>query len=257
MVLASCVGPVGTRPFPHQSAPLLRTPFYHPPDSWPLLLFQPLVLWLRSLRAPRDIPCAQREQARVRAGQGMHLAGSSGRSTAGPRHTHQAAKLGWGAGHQLVPRPPAGAQRPAAAVQASAWSPPGTGRSALAMAARMAALSSFSWVPAMGLVTRQKCSRKENTVCVCDQGHFCVSEDGDDCAECRPHTPCPPGQRVRARGEPQTLGAPTPWSLLSGRAERHPLKRQTPDPASLLAWAPAPLCPALSFLRHRVARQGV
>lgn len=74
----------------------------------------------------------------------------------------------------------------------------------------------------MGLVTRQKCSQTENTVCVCDQGYFCVSEDGDDCAECSPHTPCRPGQRVRARGEPQTLGALTPglsaqqpraWSL--------------------------------------------
>ncbi|XP_019660577.1 tumor necrosis factor receptor superfamily member 14 isoform X2 [Ailuropoda melanoleuca] len=54
--------------------------------------------------------------------------------------------------------------------------------------------------PALGLVTRQKCSRTENTVCVCDQGHFCISEDGDDCAECRPHTLCRPGQRVRARG---------------------------------------------------------
>ncbi|XP_045871572.1 tumor necrosis factor receptor superfamily member 14 isoform X3 [Meles meles] len=54
--------------------------------------------------------------------------------------------------------------------------------------------------PAMGLVTRRKCSPTENTVCVCDQGHFCVSEDGDDCAECRPHTPCRPGQRVQARG---------------------------------------------------------
>ncbi|VCW68670.1 unnamed protein product [Gulo gulo] len=52
----------------------------------------------------------------------------------------------------------------------------------------------------MGLMTRQKCSQTENTVCVCNQGHFCVSEDGDDCAECRPHTPCRPGQRVQARG---------------------------------------------------------
>ncbi|XP_021539039.1 tumor necrosis factor receptor superfamily member 14 isoform X1 [Neomonachus schauinslandi] len=87
--------------------------------------------------------------------------------------------------------------------------------------------------PAMGLVTRQKCSRKENTVCVCDQGHFCISEDGDDCAECRPHTPCQPGQRVRARGTewhdrmcedcpPGTFSASgaleecQPWSTCSG-----------------------------------------
>ncbi|GAB5574466.1 tumor necrosis factor receptor superfamily member 14 isoform X2 [Prionailurus iriomotensis] len=53
---------------------------------------------------------------------------------------------------------------------------------------------------AMGLVTRRQCSRTENTVCVCDQGHFCVSESGDDCAECRPHTACRPGQRVQQRG---------------------------------------------------------
>uniref|UniRef100_A0A667IC45 TNF receptor superfamily member 14 n=1 Tax=Lynx canadensis TaxID=61383 RepID=A0A667IC45_LYNCA len=54
--------------------------------------------------------------------------------------------------------------------------------------------------PAMGLVTRRQCSTTENTVCVCDQGHFCVSESGDDCAECRPHTACRPGQRVQQRG---------------------------------------------------------
>ncbi|XP_073759575.1 tumor necrosis factor receptor superfamily member 14 isoform X2 [Callorhinus ursinus] len=170
------------------------------------------------------------------AGQGIHLARSSGRSTAGPRHTHQAAKLGWGAGHQPVPRPPAGAQRPAAAVQASAWSPPGTGRSALAIGARTAALSSFSWVPAMGLVTRQECSRRQNTVCVCDRDHFCVSENGGDCAECRPHTLCRPGQRVRAGGTewhdrvcedcpPGTFSASgtleecQPWSTCSGPFE--------------------------------------
>lgn len=54
--------------------------------------------------------------------------------------------------------------------------------------------------PAMGLVTRQKCSSTMNTVCSCDQGHFCVREDGDDCAECRPHSVCRPGQRVQERG---------------------------------------------------------
>ncbi|KAM5266952.1 tumor necrosis factor receptor superfamily member 14 isoform 1-T2 [Hipposideros larvatus] len=54
--------------------------------------------------------------------------------------------------------------------------------------------------PAMGLVTRQKCSSTKNTVCSCDQGHFCVREDGDDCAECRPHSVCRPGQRVQERG---------------------------------------------------------
>uniref|UniRef100_A0A673TP98 TNFR-Cys domain-containing protein n=1 Tax=Suricata suricatta TaxID=37032 RepID=A0A673TP98_SURSU len=54
--------------------------------------------------------------------------------------------------------------------------------------------------PAMGLVARRKCTRTENTVCVCGQGHFCVSESGDDCVECRPHSACRPGQRVRERG---------------------------------------------------------
>ncbi|XP_058992280.1 tumor necrosis factor receptor superfamily member 14 isoform X1 [Mustela lutreola] len=87
--------------------------------------------------------------------------------------------------------------------------------------------------PAMGLVTRQKCSQTENTVCVCDQGYFCVSEDGDDCAECSPHTPCRPGQRVRARGTERqdrvcedcppgtfspsgTLEECQPWSMCDG-----------------------------------------
>ncbi|XP_012516124.1 PREDICTED: tumor necrosis factor receptor superfamily member 14 isoform X2 [Propithecus coquereli] len=52
--------------------------------------------------------------------------------------------------------------------------------------------------PAMGLVTRQNCSRTENTLCGCSRGHFC--EDGDHCAACRSHTLCPPGQRVQERG---------------------------------------------------------
>lgn len=54
--------------------------------------------------------------------------------------------------------------------------------------------------PAMGLVTRQKCSSTKNTVCSCYQGHFCTMEDGDDCAACRPHSVCRPGQRVQERG---------------------------------------------------------
>ncbi|XP_027964005.1 tumor necrosis factor receptor superfamily member 14 isoform X1 [Eumetopias jubatus] len=90
--------------------------------------------------------------------------------------------------------------------------------------------------PAMGLVIRQECSRRENTVCVCDQDHFCVSENGDDCAECRPHTLCRPGQRVQARGTkwhdrvcedcpPGTFSASgtleecQPWSTCSGPFE--------------------------------------
>ncbi|KAF6345898.1 TNF receptor superfamily member 14 [Rhinolophus ferrumequinum] len=54
--------------------------------------------------------------------------------------------------------------------------------------------------PAMALVTRQKCSSTKNTVCSCNQGHFCTMEDGDDCAACRPHSVCRPGQRVQERG---------------------------------------------------------
>lgn len=137
--------------------------------------------------------------------------GTSGGSRAGPRHTHQAAPLGWGPVANLSP---GGSPQARGAVRASAWPPPGTGRSALPAAA---ALSSFSWVPAMGLVTRRQCSRTENTVCVCDQGHFCVSESGDDCAECRPHTACRPGQRVQQRGERQTAGGRPP-------GPQHPLR---------------------------------
>ncbi|XP_073759579.1 tumor necrosis factor receptor superfamily member 14 isoform X6 [Callorhinus ursinus] len=90
--------------------------------------------------------------------------------------------------------------------------------------------------PAMGLVTRQECSRRQNTVCVCDRDHFCVSENGGDCAECRPHTLCRPGQRVRAGGTewhdrvcedcpPGTFSASgtleecQPWSTCSGPFE--------------------------------------
>ncbi|XP_058160589.1 tumor necrosis factor receptor superfamily member 14 isoform X2 [Dasypus novemcinctus] len=54
--------------------------------------------------------------------------------------------------------------------------------------------------PAMGLRTRRECSSTENTVCGCPQRHVCVREDGDHCALCRPHTTCPPGQRVRENG---------------------------------------------------------
>lgn len=96
--------------------------------------------------------------------------------------------------------------------------------------------------PAMGLVTRRKCSNTENTVCSCDQGHFCVKEEGDDCAECRPHRVCRPGQRVQRRGNegqdtecadcpPGTFSANgslescQPWTRCSNtllRSEAHP-----------------------------------
>ncbi|XP_058408680.1 tumor necrosis factor receptor superfamily member 14 isoform X3 [Diceros bicornis minor] len=89
---------------------------------------------------------------------------------------------------------------------------------------------------AMGLVVRRQCSSTENTECGCDQGHFCVSEEGDDCVECRPHAACRPGQRVQERGtewqdtvcedcQPGTfspngtLGECQPWTKCSGPFE--------------------------------------
>ncbi|XP_070461115.1 tumor necrosis factor receptor superfamily member 14-like isoform X1 [Equus przewalskii] len=90
--------------------------------------------------------------------------------------------------------------------------------------------------PAMGLVIRRDCSSTENTECGCDQGHFCVSEKGDDCVECQPHTTCRPGQRVQERGTERqdtvcedcqpgtfspngTLGECRPWTKCSGLFE--------------------------------------
>lgn len=54
--------------------------------------------------------------------------------------------------------------------------------------------------PGLGQVTRRNCSRTANTVCGCGRGHFCVREDGDACVQCRPHSACRPGQRVRETG---------------------------------------------------------
>ncbi|XP_070110763.1 tumor necrosis factor receptor superfamily member 14-like isoform X1 [Equus caballus] len=90
--------------------------------------------------------------------------------------------------------------------------------------------------PAMGLVIKWDCSSTENTECGCDQGHFCVSEKGDDCVKCQPHTTCRPGQRVRERGTERqdtvcedcqpgtfspngTLGECRPWTKCSGLFE--------------------------------------
>ncbi|XP_045871583.1 tumor necrosis factor receptor superfamily member 14 isoform X4 [Meles meles] len=117
--------------------------------------------------------------------------------------------------------------------------------------------------PAMGLVTRRKCSPTENTVCVCDQGHFCVSEDGDDCAECRPHTPCRPGQRVQARGTERqdrvcedcppgtfspsgTLQECEPWSTCDG-----PLQTQAEPGTSSSDVKCSSLLPAVGDPRRR------
>ncbi|CAK6440520.1 unnamed protein product [Pipistrellus nathusii] len=54
--------------------------------------------------------------------------------------------------------------------------------------------------PGLGQVTRRNCSSTANTVCGCGRGHFCVREDGDACVQCRPHSACRPGQRVRESG---------------------------------------------------------
>lgn len=54
--------------------------------------------------------------------------------------------------------------------------------------------------PGLGQVTRRNCSAKANTVCGCGRGHFCVREDGDACVQCRPHSACRLGQRVRETG---------------------------------------------------------
>ncbi|XP_015999895.2 LOW QUALITY PROTEIN: tumor necrosis factor receptor superfamily member 14-like [Rousettus aegyptiacus] len=87
--------------------------------------------------------------------------------------------------------------------------------------------------PAMGLETRRKCFSTNNTVCGCDQGHICVTEEGDNCAKCRPHRVCGPGQRVQERGTERrdtecadcppgtfspggTLAQCQPWTQCSG-----------------------------------------
>ncbi|XP_023604895.1 tumor necrosis factor receptor superfamily member 14-like [Myotis lucifugus] len=54
--------------------------------------------------------------------------------------------------------------------------------------------------PGLGQVTRWNCTTRTNTVCGCGQGHFCERQDGDSCIQCRPHSVCRPGQRVRETG---------------------------------------------------------
>ncbi|XP_070260022.1 tumor necrosis factor receptor superfamily member 14-like isoform X1 [Myotis yumanensis] len=87
--------------------------------------------------------------------------------------------------------------------------------------------------PGLGQVTRWNCSTRTNTVCGCGQGHFCERQDGDSCVQCRPHSVCRPGQRVRETGtewqdtlcedcQPGTFSvkatqaACTPWTRCSG-----------------------------------------
>ncbi|XP_047411262.1 tumor necrosis factor receptor superfamily member 14 isoform X4 [Sciurus carolinensis] len=54
--------------------------------------------------------------------------------------------------------------------------------------------------PALGMDTRQKCSRVQDTVCGCRQGHFCQAKDRGHCILCSPHTICLPGQRAKRSG---------------------------------------------------------
>ncbi|XP_054576605.1 tumor necrosis factor receptor superfamily member 14 isoform X2 [Eptesicus fuscus] len=91
--------------------------------------------------------------------------------------------------------------------------------------------------PGLGQVTRRNCSTTANTVCGCGRGHFCVREDGDACVQCRPHSACRPGQRLRETGsegqdtqcedcQPGTFSAGgtqpacTPWTKCSGPLAR-------------------------------------
>ncbi|XP_070259148.1 tumor necrosis factor receptor superfamily member 14-like [Myotis yumanensis] len=42
--------------------------------------------------------------------------------------------------------------------------------------------------------------RQTVTLCSYGCGHFCERQDGDSCVQCRPHSVCRPGQRVRETG---------------------------------------------------------
>lgn len=118
--------------------------------------------------------------------------------------------------------------------------------------------------PAMGLETRRKCVSTENTVCGCDQGHFCVTEEGDNCAECRPHRVCGPGQRVQERGTERrdtecadcppgtfspggTLAQCQPWTQCSGwfQTETEPGTESTD--ATCSSWGVYMLCVFIVF----------
>uniref|UniRef100_G1P776 TNFR-Cys domain-containing protein n=1 Tax=Myotis lucifugus TaxID=59463 RepID=G1P776_MYOLU len=104
--------------------------------------------------------------------------------------------------------------------------------------------------PGLGQVTRWNCTTRTNTVCGCGQGHFCERQDGDSCIQCRPHSVCRPGQRVRETGtewqdtlcedcQPGTFSvggtqaACTPWTRCSGTFDWE----ATPGPTAQ-TWGP-------------------
>lgn len=108
--------------------------------------------------------------------------------------------------------------------------------------------------PDMGLVTRQKCSSTANTECGCARGHFCVSHDVDQCAECRPHSVCRPGQRVQVAGTEHqdavcedcppgtfspngTLAACQPWTQCGGPLQRQAKPGTSSTDAECSSWA--------------------
>ncbi|KAM5322181.1 tumor necrosis factor receptor superfamily member 14 isoform 1-T2 [Glossophaga mutica] len=109
--------------------------------------------------------------------------------------------------------------------------------------------------PDMGLVTRQKCSSTANTVCGCAPGHFCASHDVDQCAECRPHSVCRPGQRVRSAGTEHqdavcedcppgtfspngTLAVCQPWTQCSQGFQMQAKPGTNSTDATCASWAP-------------------
>ncbi|XP_049733622.1 tumor necrosis factor receptor superfamily member 14 isoform X1 [Elephas maximus indicus] len=115
---------------------------------------------------------------------------------------------------------------------------------------------------AMGLETRQECSTVKDTECGCPQGHFCMSEDTDPCAMCRPHSVCSAGQQVRTRGTEkqdtvcedcppgtfsplETLDKCQPWTSCSGwlESEARPGTRTTDAKCS--SWLPLILGPVV------------